>query len=152
MKQFIDIVYEDPGYEELISRREITSWIRKTCKYLNILGSSCSLFLTSDSTIRNINSKYLKNKHTTDVISFSQIEGVKADHINSGFIGDIVISIDTAKKQSSEMGHSLKSEIFLLLLHGILHILGYDHVNKKDTKMIKLQNKIYYDLTGDKIA
>ena len=79
-----------------------------------------------DNQIRVLNRKYLHRNRPTDVISFSQIEG-EFNHINAKLLGDVVISVETARRQSREVNSTLQDEITFLLIHGILHLLGYDH-------------------------
>jgi probable rRNA maturation factor len=94
-----------------------------------------------DKDIQIINSKYRKIDKPTDVISFAFNDGKSKTNFN--LIGEIFISIDTAKKDAKEEKVSLKQKVCLLFIHGILHLLGYDHANKKDEKiMFDLQNKI----------
>jgi len=79
-----------------------------------------------DDQIKTLNKKYLHRNRPTDVISFSQIEG-EFSHINYHLLGDVVISVETAKRQAKEANATLQDEITFLLIHGILHLLGYDH-------------------------
>ena len=85
-----------------------------------------SILLMDDNQIRALNKKYLHRNRPTDVISFSQIEG-EFNHINAKLLGDVVISVETARRQSREANSTLQDEITFLLIHGILHLLGYDH-------------------------
>lgn len=75
----------------------------------------------------------------TDVLAFSQTEGDFAN-LNPDILGDVVISVDTAKKQAEESAHSLEIEIFILLIHGILHLMGFDH-EKSKKEAEKMQSK-----------
>jgi probable rRNA maturation factor len=76
--------------------------------------------------MRSLNRRYRGIDRTTDVLSFSQREGQFAD-IRSDILGDIVISVPAAVRQARELNHSLGHEIERLLVHGLLHLLGYDH-------------------------
>jgi len=70
-------------------------------------------------------------------LSFSQIEGDYAN-LKTGIIGDVVISVDTAIRQAAHFGHSLEKEIFTLLIHGILHLLRFDHEqSEEDAKIMQ---------------
>lgn len=111
---------------------------------------SCSIFFISIKKIEKFNKKYLNKNYPTDVLSFSQITGEKADYINSKFLGDIVISIPFVEKNNMKnKNYPLILEIKYLLLHGLLHLLGYDHENKDNVgKMLNLQNKMFKKLTG----
>ncbi|KPJ59660.1 MAG: hypothetical protein AMJ42_01835 [Deltaproteobacteria bacterium DG_8] len=85
-----------------------------------------SILLVDDHQIKKLNKKYLHRSRPTDVISFSQIEG-EFSHINTNLLGDVVISVETAKRQAKEANTTLQDEITFLLIHGVLHLLGYDH-------------------------
>lgn len=88
--------------------------------------------MTDDSEIHQLNREYRGVDRPTDVLSFSQQEG-GFPSVAPDLLGDVVISVDAAKKQAGEQGHSLEEELFILLAHGILHLLGYDHeTSRKD--------------------
>lgn len=76
--------------------------------------------------MRSLNRKYRHKDRTTDVLSFSFREGAFSD-IQPDFLGDIIISVPTAARQAAAAGHGLGREINMLLIHGLLHLLGYDH-------------------------
>jgi rRNA maturation RNase YbeY len=95
-----------------------------------------SLMLVSDSAIRRLNRDYRAKDQPTDVLSFPQFEengGVALDAKTIAAnapplaLGDVVISIDTARRQARELGQSVNARIRTLLIHGLLHLLGYDH-------------------------
>lgn len=79
-----------------------------------------------DARIRTLNRDYLERDWPTNVISFAMQEGEGAG-IQPDVLGDVVISADTASRDAEEAGLSFESELHFLLLHGILHLLGYDH-------------------------
>jgi len=81
--------------------------------------------LVDDSTMQALNAQWRGKDRPTDVLAFAQREG-EAQH-DSTLLGDVVLSIPTAKRQAEKRGHSLDREITELLVHGILHLLGYDH-------------------------
>ncbi|MBE9537278.1 MAG: rRNA maturation RNase YbeY [Proteobacteria bacterium] len=102
---------------------------RKARAILDLLGSSdaeLSILLTGDEEIRQINADYRNIDRPTDVIAFAMREGDFGD-LHEEILGDVVISIDTAKRQAEERGHSLWDELLFLLIHGILHLHAYDH-------------------------
>lgn len=76
--------------------------------------------------MRSLNRRYRHKDKTTDVLSFSFQTG-EFSHIQPDFLGDIVISVPKAVRQAAAAGHALKREIDILLIHGLLHLLGYDH-------------------------
>ena len=85
-----------------------------------------SVSLVSDRKITELNRTYRNHNRPTDVLAFSLNEG-DFGGINPGVLGDVVISLETAQRQAQEHRHSDEEELCLLLIHGILHLLGYDH-------------------------
>lgn len=86
------------------------------------------LVLVNDSAIQQLNKDYRKKNKPTDVISFAYLEVTEYKKEKGDIIvGDIFISLDTAKKQAKEKGHSLKEELEFLFVHGLLHLFGFDH-------------------------
>ena len=98
--------------------------------------------------IQALNRNYRGKDAPTDVISFAMQESVEGEIEIVGedmplALGDIVISVDKAKEQATEYEHSYERELAFLTLHGFLHLLGYDHMNKSDeAKMFKRQEEI----------
>jgi probable rRNA maturation factor len=92
-------------------------------------NTEVSVLLTGDETIKILNGQYRGIDETTDVLSFSQHE---TDEVFPGaddenLLGDIVISVETARRQAEARGFTMDEEIEILLVHGLLHLLGYDH-------------------------
>jgi probable rRNA maturation factor len=83
-------------------------------------GRTISCLVTSDAELRRLNKQYRKKDRATDVLSFPSAEG-------NGFAGDLAISMDRARAQAAEHGHSLENELRILMLHGALHLAGMDH-------------------------
>lgn len=88
-------------------------------------SSSLSLTLVNDSAIRELNRDHRGRDKATDVLSFSLVENGSASA--ERLLGDVVISLDTARRQASEYEASLQDELYRLLIHGLLHVLGHDH-------------------------
>jgi rRNA maturation RNase YbeY len=82
------------------------------------------VMLIGDRSMRRLNRQYRKKDRTTDVLAFSMRQGPCPA---SMLIGDVVISVPTAAKQAAQLGRSLDEELTVLLVHGILHLCGYDH-------------------------
>jgi rRNA maturation RNase YbeY len=102
-----------------------------------------SLLYTDDPEMAKLNFEYRGREGPTDVLSFSQIEGEFGD-MDDSVLGDVVISVDTARKQAEVAGHSIEKELDILLTHGILHLAGYDHEKgpAQARKMKALERKI----------
>lgn len=106
-----------------------------------------SVSLVDEETIHQINNDYRHIDRVTDVISFAFNDGEdreKLYHSNQMVVlGDIYICVDQAKRQADEYGHSLDREMRFLFVHGLLHLLGYDHMKKEDEEiMFPLQEEI----------
>ncbi len=100
-----------------------------------------SLYLTDDAEMQELNRNWLGRDEPTDVMAWSQVEG---DPFPTDFLGDVVISVDTAIRQASQRGHSIDHELTLLICHGVLHLLGYDHVHggRQARKMFDIQKRL----------
>ncbi|MBN2323152.1 MAG: rRNA maturation RNase YbeY [Spirochaetes bacterium] len=101
-----------------------------------------SLVVCDDRFITELNERYRKRNGPTDVLSFPMREG-KPFVASGAAVGDIVISVDTAGRQAAELGTDLEQEFIVLFVHGLLHLLGYDHQNRaQKRKMDKISKKI----------
>lgn len=105
-----------------VSRAGLRQWIRAILRHLSQRQAELSLALVTDHEIRSLNRQYRGKDKPTDVLSFPL-----ADELHPFLLGDVVISVETAARQAQRRGHSLREELQILLIHGILHLLGYDH-------------------------
>ncbi|WP_026676345.1 rRNA maturation RNase YbeY [Fictibacillus gelatini] len=116
-----------------------------------------SVTFVTDEKIQEINKEYRHKDQPTDVISFALEEMVEDEVEIIGadlprMLGDIIISVETAKRQAAEYGHSIMRELGFLAVHGFLHLIGYDHMNESDEKkMFARQDEILneYGLTRE---
>mgnify|MGYP000644553272 CR=1 FL=1 len=102
---------------------------RKARVILDVLGNheaELSILLVDDAAIAQLNRQYLSRPEPTNVIAFPMREGEFAD-VSPQLLGDVVISVDTAARESDEAGIALAVRLDELLVHGILHLFGYDH-------------------------
>lgn len=90
-------------------------------------GAAVTILLTEDDYIRELNQQYLGEDHPTDVLSFPAGDPLPGSEGLLEYLGDIALSVTTATRQAGEKGHALEAELQLLTVHGILHLLGYDH-------------------------
>ena len=142
----IDFVFDNEvenfenNYEQ-----DFTAIIEQALKTLGIEDDvEVSCVLVDDERLHEINREYRHIDRSTDVISFAMedndqfyVEGMPRT------LGDIFISVDHAKKQAEEYGHSLRREMCFLFTHGILHLLGYDHMtDEQEKEMFGLQDEI----------
>lgn len=97
-----------------------------------------NILITDDSEIEEFNRKYRNKEGPTDVLSFEY-------GLDEEVIGEIIISIDSIKKNAKELNETFDEEFYYILIHGVLHILGYDHIEDEEAhEMDKLQDE-YYD-------
>ena len=140
---FTSINKDFNNYEEIYSYL-----IEKAFKVLNLsFDPVISVSFIDNEEIHRINKEYRKIDRPTDVISFAFLDNEdRAKEYASGMpviLGDIYISLDKADEQAKEYGHSMKRELCFLFVHGLLHLLGYDHMTKEDEEiMFPLQDKI----------
>ena len=104
---------------------------------LSCQNTEVSILLARDEDIRRLNKEFRNTDRATDVLSFSQNPNEDPSIFGPELLVDIAVSLDTAKTQAKKHGLTLKEEIVLLLIHGILHLLGYDHdlSEQEDKKM-----------------
>ncbi len=114
--------------------------MRLACRVLEgeavAAGTGLGILVTDDDEVRALNRQFLGIDEATDVLSFPEetddfVEGMA----DEPFLGDIAIALPTAERQAAAIGHALDAELAHLLVHGILHLLGYDHVNGGDEEL-----------------
>ena len=112
--------------------------------FLGCGNQELSVLLTDDKKIRELNKKYRGQDRATDVLSFPQNEE-EENEPSYHLMGDVVISTVTAKRQASQHGLSLEEEIVLLLIHGILHLLGFNHERSEEACHMKKKTRELFD-------
>jgi probable rRNA maturation factor len=108
-----------------IERRALARKARIVLAAIELAGRELSVSLVGDEEMRRLNRDYRGKDRTTDVLSFSLREGEQGDVASA--LGDVVISLETAARQARERRSSIAREVDRLLVHGILHLAGYDH-------------------------
>jgi rRNA maturation RNase YbeY len=108
---------------------------------LKLEQAELSIALVGDREMRPLNAKYRKQNKTTDVLSFTVDAPPKGPPL---LLGDVVISVERARSQAKARKHTLKREMATLLIHGVLHLLGYDHERsqRQAKKMFALERKL----------
>ena len=114
------------------SRREIAHFVRNVLKHVDHNVDEVSIAFADDASMKSLNKKFRGKNKTTDVLTFPG---------EDTFLGDIVISLDQARRQARDERHSLAMEVRYLLLHGVLHALGFDH-ETDDGEMNALELKL----------
>jgi probable rRNA maturation factor len=109
---------------------------------LDLRDAELSVLITDDATISELNRRYLGRKGPTNVLAFPMNEGIPSG--DASLLGDVVVSVDTATKESNQSGEPLERTLFRLLTHGVLHLLGYDHEHSraKARRMEKEQERL----------
>ena len=111
--------------------------------YLKLNNVEFNIIIIDNPRIHEMNKEYRGVDRETDVITFALEDHKDIEFENLRLLGDVYISIDKARSQAKDYGHSLKREISFLAIHGLLHLLGYDHMNPEDEKvMFGLQDEI----------
>lgn len=135
-----DITYDIEKLEKFFDEEKITKFTDYIVKdeYGKEYAENeyyLSLTITTNNGIQEINNIYRGKDMPTDVISFAYNETENVGPVN--VLGDIIISIDRVKEQAEDYGHSVEREFYYVLCHGMLHLLGYDHIDEEDKKIMR---------------
>ena len=133
------IYYRNDVRRSGIDRRALLSTARRLLIALGERDSAVSLSLVGDDAIRSMNQEYRGKNMPTDVLSFSLDGG--ADASVERLLGDVVISVDTARRQAEAYGASLQREVYRLLIHGLLHLKGHDHEEAGERRLMRREER-----------
>ena len=122
---------------EKIDIKELDRVIKFACKHLKIENPLLNIVIVDNKKIQEINREYRNKDAVTDVISFAFEEVKDVDYKDVRFLGEIYISYERCKEQASEFGHTVRREFCYLAVHGLLHLLGYDHMTESDKKVMR---------------
>ena len=130
-----DYIFNTTG--EKIDTTELEKVIEFACKHMKVENPLLNIVIVDNKKIQEINKLYRNKDAVTDVISFAfeEVPDVKYDDVR--FLGEIYISYERCKEQAAEYGHSVKREFCYLAVHGLLHLLGYDHMTEEDKKVMR---------------
>ena len=129
-------IYNETDYdltEEINCIKEI---MVHALEHEKVKNSCFNIIIVNEDKIREINKTYRKKDSVTDVISFALMDTTEHVKLEKDVLGDIYICLEQAKKQAKEYDHSLIRELCFLSVHGLLHLLGYDHMNEEDEKIM----------------
>ncbi len=128
-------IFNETSYELDNEIKDLYKLLEFTLKREKLDNVEFNVIFVDSDTIHNINKTYRNVDRVTDVISFAleDNETIKLDH---RLLGDIYICIERAKEQAQEYGHSFKRELSFLTIHGLLHLLGYDHMEPEEEKVM----------------
>lgn len=137
-------VYNETNCDAYI--KDIENILKLGLKHMNIKDSYISVVIVDKDRIHEINKTYRNVDKVTDVISFAfeDNEGITPDGLR--ILGEIYLCMDKAKEQAVEYGHSNKREICYLVIHGLLHLLGYDHEKEEDKKKMRTKEEEILEL------
>ena len=146
MQELVSLNFE--GVEENKAYESIIEKVVKKCfeeEKIENLNLYISIILTNPEEIRKLNKEYRNIDKETDVLSFPMFEKSEIDQIVlkqekmlvRETIGDIVISIQQVEKQAKEYEHSFERELSYMIVHGFYHLMGYDHIEEKDKKIMR---------------
>ncbi len=133
-------------------RRLRVAWLRQVMAAAldgaDATGASVSLFITDDATVRELNRTYRGKDSATDVLSFSLTEGsltegelVPTTPDGARHLGEVVISLPQAERQAQAIGQSLGREVAFLIIHGVLHLLGYGHERPAEERIMRAMQR-----------
>lgn len=127
-------------------------WLEALASQIPLADSyELSLRLNSNREMQELNSQYRQQNKPTDVLAFAALETEIIQPENTGeplYLGDIVISLDTAANQASDRGHGLVTEVAWLASHGLLHLLGWDHPDETNLRKMLSQQITLLELIG----
>lgn len=122
--------------------RRLKSVARELLRAVNEADSALSLSLVNDAEIQSLNREHRGKDKPTDVLSFPLFEPGEEGHSEGErLLGDVVISIDTARRQAAEYDAPLQNEIYRLLIHGVLHVLGHDHEEPQERSEMEAEER-----------
>lgn len=140
----MEIIYNDDKLidESWQNKIEEAAKLCVTQEGLDSENIEISISFVSNEEIQQLNAQYRDKDYVTDVLSFPQYDGI--DNIKMGdwvCLGDVIISLDKAKEQANEYGHTFERELVYLTVHSILHLLGYDHMIDEDKRVMRDKEK-----------
>ena len=139
----VNVTFSNETNKNVSEKKELKKLINYAVKYLNLKDIEFGVIFVDNNKIKELNRIYRNIDRETDVITFRLADYEEVIFNNVNILGDIYISLDKALSQSIEYNHSYLRELSFLLIHGFLHLLGYDHMNEEDEKvMFKLQEEI----------
>ena len=124
-----------------VSRENLYNTVRHILQGEGQNNAAVTIVLVDDPYIRKLNHKYRQLNRATDVLSFNLNDELES---NSEEVGDVYISVDRAREQAYRYRISMENELHRLLIHGCLHLLGYDHKNSRDRKEMRDKEQFYF--------
>jgi probable rRNA maturation factor len=136
------IYYRNDVRASGVDGRALVATAKKLLACVGETGASLSLTLVGDAAIREINREHRGKDTATDVLSFPLFEGGDAAHPGvERMLGDVVISVETARRQAAAYDAPLQNELYRLLIHGLLHVTGHDHEEAAERAAMEAQER-----------
>jgi probable rRNA maturation factor len=134
-----------------LNSRKVRRATQRILTELGLLDAELSLLLVDDARIQDLNRRYLNRDKPTNVLAFPMREG-EFSTLHPHLLGDLVISVETAKRQSNRFGLDEMEMVILLMVHGVLHLIGYEHEGtKKGAREMTLKQKELFDIALQKV-
>ena len=134
----ISYYFQDTDFK-FRDRRKTNEWLKLAAESEIRRIGNISIIFCSDNYLLDINQKYLQHDYFTDIITFDYCEG---DRLS----GDLFISVDSVRENSVEFGTEFKDELNRVIIHGLLHLVGYDDHTEKDIKLMRSKENYYLSL------
>lgn len=134
----ISYYFQDTDFK-FRDRRKTNEWLKLAAESEIRRIGNISIIFCSDNYVLDINQKYLQHDYFTDIIAFDYCEG---DRLS----GDLFISVDSVRENSVEFGTEFKDELNRVIIHGLLHLVGYDDHTEKDIKLMRSKENYYLSL------
>ena len=134
----ISYYFQDTDFK-FRDRRKTNEWLKLAAESEIRRIGNISIIFCSDNYVLDINQKYLQHDYFTEIITFDYCEG---DRLS----GDLFISVDSVRENSVEFGTEFKDELNRVIIHGLLHLVGYDDHTEKDIKLMRSKENYYLSL------
>ena len=139
----VNFFYED-DFNLSLNKKEVRFWIKNVVKKENKKLSYLNFVFCTDGYLLELNQKYLKHNSLTDVIAFDFSESKKTIE------GDVYISVDRVKENAKKYSPSFKKELLRVLLHGVLHLIGYKDKTKEQKKIMASKENVFVSVFNSK--
>lgn len=127
-----------------VNQKNLLRWARQILSLLKLDHAEMGIILVNNRQIRVYNRDYRKKDQPTDVLSFPMREGIGGE-LHPGFLGDVMISLERSAEEAILYGRSRREQLLILLIHGVLHLLGYDHERspKEERRMQRRERLLF---------
>lgn len=125
-----------PDIKNLVHRAACCAWKAGNAGdlFLPVKQAEASIMLTDDETVRGLNKTYRGLDKPTNVLSFAALDDEDEPIVDPLLLGDIVVAFETTEKEAEEQGCPVAAHLFHLIVHGVLHLIGYDHIDEADAE------------------